>query len=113
MVRLNWVSLTGITAYLFEIIATIGAGVVLGLMSFGFFGKKVGVIVGCITAIILLPYCLGFLRNYLTLLSSLTAYGASALVCTVITLLSSQKRFDFRRINELVVEFHSLSKKQK
>ena len=112
MVRLNWVSLTGITAYLFEIIATIGAGVVLGLMSFGFFGKKVGVIVGCITAIILLPYCLGFLRNYLTLLSSLTAYGASALVCTVITLLSSQKRFDFRRINELVVEFHSLSKKQ-
>lgn len=108
IVRFEWLPLTGITAIGFEILAAIGAGVVFGLMSFGFFGKKAGLTVGILAALIVLPYSLGFLRDYVTLLSSLTAYGASALVCTGITLCSKQQPFQFEQIDKMVIEFHDL-----
>ena len=113
IVRFEWVPIQGLTAYSFELVATLGAGVVLGLMSFGFFGKKVGLWVGIFATLALLPWTIGFLRDYTTLLSSLTAYGTSALVCTLITLFNREDRFDFKQINQMVIEFHQLSNKNK
>ena len=82
-------------------------------MSFGFFGKKVGLWVGIFATLALLPWTIGFLRDYTTLLSSLTAYGTSALVCTGITLLNRKDHFDFKTINQMVIEFHQLPNKNK
>lgn len=113
IVRFEWLPIQGMIALGFELIATLGIGVVLGLMTFGFFGKKVGLVVGILASIGFMPWTIGFLREYGTLLSSLTAYGSSALVCTVLTLLYSKERFDFKQINKMVIEFHQLSEKSK
>lgn len=113
MIRFELIPLNAFTATIFEILATIGAGVVLGLMSFGFFGKNTALVVGCGAMILLMPNMIGFLRDHLTLLSSLTAYGASALVCTVLTLLNRKTTFDFEDINKKVIEFHDLPKQGK
>ncbi|WP_180181250.1 sodium:proline symporter [Acinetobacter sp. YH01021] len=113
IVRFEWLPIQGLIALGFELVATLGIGVVLGLMTFGFFGKKVGLVVGILASIGFMPWTIGFLREYGTLLSSLTAYGSSALVCTVLTLLYSKERFDFKQINKMVIEFHQLSEKSK
>lgn len=113
VVRFEWLPIQGLIALSFELMATIGIGVVLGLMSFGFFGKKVGLVVGILASIGFLPWTIGFLRDYGTLLSSLTAYGSSAIVCTVLTLMNSKERFDFKQINKMVIEFHQISEKSK
>nr|WP_278357090.1 sodium:proline symporter [Acinetobacter lwoffii] len=113
IVRFEWLPIQGLIALGFELVATLGIGVVLGLMTFGFFGKKVGLVVGILASIGFLPWTIGFLREYGTLLSSLTAYGSSALVCTVLTLVYSKERFDFKQINKMVIEFHQLSEKSK
>lgn len=113
IVRFEWLPIQGMIALGFELIATLGIGVVLGLMTFGFFGKKVGMVVGILASIGFMPWTIGFLREYGTLSSSLTAYGSSALVCTVLTLLYSKERFDFKQINKMVIEFHQLSEKSK
>ncbi|MFV5502405.1 sodium:solute symporter family transporter [Acinetobacter sp. 226] len=113
IVRFEWLPIQGMIALGFELVATLGIGVVLGLMTFGFFGKKVGLVVGILASIGFMPWTIGFLREYGTLLSSLTAYGSSALVCTVLTLVYSKERFDFKQINKMVIEFHQLSEKSK
>ena len=113
IVRFEWLPIQGMIALGFELVATLGIGVVLGLMTFGFFGKKVGMVVGILASIGFMPWTTGFLREYGTLLSSLTAYGSSALVCTVLTLVYSKERFDFKQINKMVIEFHQLSEKSK
>ena len=113
IVRFEWIPIQGLIALGFELLATLGIGVVLGLMTFGFFGKKVGLVVGILASIGFMPWTIGFLREYGTLLSSLTAYGSSALVCTVLTLLYSKEKFDFKQINKMVIEFHQLSEKSK
>lgn len=113
IVRFEWLPIQGLIALGFELVATLGIGVVLGLMTFGFFGKKVGLVVGILASIGFMPWTIGFLREYGTLLSSLTAYGSSALVCTVLTLIYSKERFDFKQINKMVIEFHQLSEKSK
>lgn len=113
IVRFEWLPIQGLIALGFELVATLGIGVVLGLMTFGFFGKKVGLVVGILASIGFMPWTIGFLREYGTLLSSLTAYGSSALVCTVLTLIYSKERFDFKKINKMVIEFHQLSEKSK
>lgn len=113
IVRFEWLPIQGLIALGFELVATLGIGVVLGLMTFGFFGKKVGLVVGILASIGFMPWTIGFLREYGTLLSSLTAYGSSALVCTVLTLVYSKERFDFKQINKMVIEFHQLSEKSK
>ena len=113
IVRFEWLPIQGLIALGFELVATLGIGVVLGLMTFGFFGKKVGMVVGILASIGFMPWTTGFLREYGTLLSSLTAYGSSALVCTVLTLIYSKERFDFKQINKMVIEFHQLSEKSK
>ncbi|CAM3831181.1 sodium:solute symporter family transporter [Rheinheimera salexigens] len=106
LVRFEIVAISGVTAIAFEVLAALGGAVVIGLMSFGFFGRKVGLVLGTIVAFVLVFYTVGFLRDYIVLLSSLTAYGASALLCTVITLLSKKPDFDFDNIDKRVVEFH-------
>lgn len=88
-----------------EVIAAVGAGVVLGLMSFGFFGKTIAMIVGAITIVITTYYFHGFLRDYTVLLGSLVAYGASTIICVALTMTSSD-RFDFDLINQRVKKFH-------
>ena len=113
IVRFEWLPIQGLIALGFELVATLGIGVVLGLMTFGFFGKKVGLVVGILASIGFMPWTIGLLREYGTLLSSLTAYGSSALVCTVLTLLYSKEKFDFKQINKMVIEFHQLSEKSK
>ncbi|WP_298449021.1 sodium:solute symporter family protein [uncultured Marinobacter sp.] len=99
--RFELLEMTGATVLFFEILASVGGAVVFGLMAFGFFGRVVGLIVGAVSGVILLIYATGFLRDYMVLTASLTAYGASAIVCTLMTL-RSQERFDFDLIKQRV-----------
>ena len=78
---------------------------VIGLMAFGFFGRKVGFTLGGLALLGMLAFSLGFLRGYPVLLSSLTAYGVSTVVCVLVSLFSDED-FDFDCINERVVAFH-------
>ena len=102
----NWLPIEGAVAVFFEICAAVGGGVVIGLMTFGFFGRMAGLVVGVITALVLVFFTVGFLREYIVLLSSLTAYGASTVICTLITLRSKAPDFNFETIDERVIEFH-------
>src|SRR5690606_36976473 len=73
MIRFEVIPMEGAIAVFFEIIAAVGAGVVIGLMTFAYFPRTVAVGVGLVTATVLAPLCIGFLRDYIVLLSSLTA----------------------------------------
>ncbi|HKM26804.1 MAG TPA: sodium:proline symporter, partial [Thiopseudomonas sp.] len=90
----------------FEIFAAVGGGVVIGLMTFGFFGRMAGLVMGMIAALVLVFFTVGFLREYTVLLSSLTAYGASTIICTLMTLRSKAPDFDFDSIDKSVIAFH-------
>ncbi|MGP9684826.1 sodium:solute symporter family protein [Halomonas sp. AOP25-F1-15] len=102
--RFELVPMVGVTAGLFELLAAVGGGVVLGLMAFGFCGRRVGVVFGALCTIVLAYFCFGFLRDYTVLLASLMAYGVSTLVCIGVSLLSSSK-FDFAQINQDVINY--------
>lgn len=99
--RFELLEMAGATVLFFEILASVGGAVVFGLMAFGFFGRVVGLTVGAISGVILLVYATGFLRDYMVLTASLTAYGASTIVCTVMTL-RNKERFDFDLIAQRV-----------
>ncbi|MCO5787561.1 sodium:proline symporter [Pseudomonas sp. G11-1] len=105
LVRFDLLPMTGVLAIGVELLASIGAGVVGGLMVFGFLGKRLGVAAFFIAAVVVAWIGVGTLREYTVLLSSLTAYGVSTLVCTVISL-ASNERFDFDLIQERVVEYN-------
>ena len=62
-----------------------------------------------ITFILMLIFATGFLRNYMVLLASLTAYGVSTVVCTVISLMSNE-RFDFDMIKQRVGDYDKKAK---
>src|SRR5690554_6762645 len=62
--RFELLPIAGVFAVLLELFATIGAGVVLGLMAFGFFGRRVGIGVGVVATLALAPFTFGFLRDY-------------------------------------------------
>ena len=96
--------MVGVTAGLFELLAAVGGGVVLGLMAFGFCGRRVGLVFGTLCAIALAYYSLGFLRDYTVLLASLMAYGVSTIVCIAVSLMSSSK-FDFSQIDQKVINY--------
>ncbi|MEI2418412.1 sodium:solute symporter family protein [Orrella sp. JC864] len=104
IVRFELLPMQGAVAIFFELCASIGAGVVLGLMTFGFFGRLPGLAVGVIAGLVLLPYFVGFLRDYTVLVASLTSYGVSAVVCVALTLRNRQ-RFDFSTLAERVTSF--------
>lgn len=102
--RFELLPMLSVIAVLFELLAAVGGGVVLGLMAFGFCGRRVGLIVAALSAIVLAFLCVGFLREYTVLLASLMAYGVSTLVCIGISLLSSSE-FDFTQIDQKVINY--------
>jgi hypothetical protein len=102
--RFELLAIQGVVALVLEAFATLGIGVVLGLMTFGFFGKRAALVVGVLATIGLAPFTFGFLREYTVLLSSLNAYGVSTLVCVLLSLRSGQK-FDFDLIGKRVRAF--------
>lgn len=102
LVRFELVSMTGFTAYFFEFVSSIGAAVVLGLMAFAFFGIRLGFLVAIVAGLASMYYTADFLRDYTVLMASLTAFGVSTLVCTLMSLMSKAPRFDFRTINQEV-----------
>ncbi|HEY9272331.1 sodium:solute symporter family protein [Achromobacter sp.] len=104
IVRFELLPITGGLAVFFEICSAIGGGVVLGLMTFGFFGRTAALVVGAAGMLIMLPAFVGTLREYIVLMGSLTAYGVSATVCAGLSLLSKQ-RFDFSLLAERVTSF--------
>ena len=104
IVRFELLSLDGPIGGFFEIVAGVGGGVVLGLMTFGFFGRFAGVVVGVIAGIACTYYFLDFLHDYTVLLGSLTAYGASTAICVVLSLAGKQD-FDFTLIGQRVTSF--------
>ena len=99
--RFELLPMTGAIAVLFELLASIGGGVVIGLMVFGFLGKRAGFVAGIIAGVVLMFFATGFLREYTVLLSSLVAYGVSTLVCVAMSLMQRQK-FDFDLIAQRV-----------
>ncbi len=104
--RFELLPMTGATAAFFEVCAAIGGGVVIGLMAFSFCGRRVGVALGVLTVLVLIPFGFNFLRDYVVLLSSLTAYGVSAAVCVAITM-TSKERFDFDLLAKRVTSFQT------
>ena len=104
VVRFGLVPLEGWVATFFEVCATLGLGVVLGLMAFAFFSPAVAVAVGLLAILVAMPFILGFLRDYQVLLSSLTAYGVSAAVCVALSWRNS-KRFNFNLLAKRVTSF--------
>nr|WP_243453206.1 sodium:solute symporter family protein [Psychrobacter coccoides] len=99
--RFELVPITGYTALFFEVMASVGAAVVIGLMVFGFLGRKMGLFAAAITLILMLIYATGFLRQYMVLVASLTAYGVSTIVCVVVSLMGDE-HFDFDLIKQRV-----------
>ena len=102
--RFQLVPIQGVVALVLELFATVGAGVVLGLMTFGFFGKRAGLVVGALAALGLMPFTIGFLRDYPVLLSSLNAYGVSTVVCSLLSF-RSREDFDFALLAKRVRNF--------
>ncbi|MNT45897.1 hypothetical protein D3C72_1825090 [compost metagenome] len=105
IVRFELVPIQGAVAFFFELFSAIGGAVVLGLMAFGFLGRRIAIAVGAITFAVLLPFFIGTLRDYIVLMGSLTAYGVSATVCVALSLRNPQ-RFDFGLLAERVTSFH-------
>lgn len=105
LVRFDLLPMTGFIAYFFETISAVGAAIVIGLMAFAFLGLRLGVLSGIVAGFVALYYNLDFLRDYTVLLASLTAFGVSTIVCTVMSLLSKEPRFDFATISEEVQSY--------
>ena len=105
LVRFELIPLTGAIAYFFEFISSIGAAVVIGLMAFAFLGLRLGVIFAIVAGVVSMYYTADFLRDYTVLMASLTAFGVSTIVCTVMSLMSKAPRFDFRTISEEVQSY--------
>ncbi|WP_442597443.1 sodium:solute symporter family protein [Parapusillimonas sp. JC17] len=104
--RFQLVDLNGVMAVPLELLASIGGGVVIGLMAFGLLGKKAGLLLGAVTMVVLAPYAVSFLRDYPVLMSSLVAYGSSAVICVGLSL-RAHESFDFDLIGKRVVAFHT------
>ncbi len=103
-VRFEWIPMTGAIGLIVDILSVIGIGVVLGLMSFGFFGIRAGKIVGVVAALVSAPFVLGFLHDYTTLSASLVAYAVSTVVCWSMSVRQTE-RFDFALIRQRTGDF--------
>lgn len=93
-VRFGLVPLTGAVGLAVEVLSVVGVGVVLGLMSFGFWGLRVARVVAVVAALASAPFVLGFLRDYTTLSASLVCYAVSTIVCWAMSR-RSKEEFDF------------------
>ena len=96
-VRFGVIDLTGPLGLIADVVATFGVGVVAGLMAFGFFGARVGRIVGLIAIIIAAPISIGTIHNYTVLTASLLAYAVSTIICVGMSWRSTEE-FDFATI---------------
>lgn len=103
-VRFEWISMSGATGIIVDVLSVVGIGVVIGLMAFGFFGTKVALWAGSIASIASAPFVIGFLHDYEVLSGSLVAYAVSTLVCVGLSF-RSKKRFDFSLLAERTSEF--------
>ncbi len=103
-VRFEWFSMAGATGYLFDAVSTVGIGVVLGLMAFGFFGLRPAVIVGLLATVVFAPFTLGFLHDYATLSGSLVAYAVSTVICYLMSF-RNKHDFDFSLIKKRTGDF--------
>ncbi|WP_139347979.1 sodium:solute symporter family protein [Nocardia donostiensis] len=103
-VRFSWIDLSGGLGIVSDVLATVGIGVVLGLMAFGFFGKRVALIVGTVATVAAAPFAIGFLHSYPVLSGSLVAYSVSTITCVVLTLMSKCE-YDFALIKERTGDF--------
>lgn len=119
-VRFGWLEMTGGVAIITDIFSTIGIGVVLGLMAFGFFGKKVALWIGTLSTLAAAPFSIGFLHQYAVLSGSLVAYSVSTILCVLLTVWSKKEPFDFDLIKERTGDFdpieeskHKLSQAQR
>lgn len=108
--RFELLPLQGVVALVFESLAAVGGAVVIGLMTFGFLGLRAALVAAAITLVAFTPYSIGFLRDYPVLLSSLTAYGVSTLVCVAMSWWS-RERFQFSDIALRVTAFHTSATK--
>lgn len=104
-VRFEWIDLSGGLGIASDVLATIGIGVVLGLMAFGFFGRRVALVVGTVSTLAAAPFAIGFLHTYPVLSGSLVAYAASTIVCVALTMANTTRRFDFALIKERTGDF--------
>lgn len=107
--RFELVSIEGLGGLFFELLASIGGGVIIGLMVFGFLGRAAGFVASVLALVGMLIFATDFLRDYTVLLASLTAYGTSTLVCVVMSLSSREKPFDFKKIGERVGNYDETS----
>ena len=107
-VRFEWVDLDGSLGIVSDVLSTVGIGVVLGLMAFGFFGKRVALIVGTVATLASAPFAIGFLHTYPVLSGSLIAYAVSTIVCVALTLPSRKPDFDFELIKQRTGDFDSV-----
>lgn len=108
-VRFELLPLTGAIGLFFELLASVGGGIIIALMTFGFFGRRAAVIIGGLAMLAMFIFATGFLRDYTVLLASLTAYGTSTLVCTTMSLLSREPDFDFNSIKQKVGDYDKAS----
>lgn len=107
--RSELLPMVGLVGLGFELLAFVGAGVVIGLMTFGFFGKWAGLMAGTLATLAISYFASGLLRDYTVLLSSLVAYGASTLVCVAVSLCSNE-RFNFALIDQRVGHYDDRAK---
>ncbi|WP_132994120.1 sodium:solute symporter family protein [Gordonia zhaorongruii] len=97
-VRFEWLSMNGATGIFFDVLSTIGIGVVLGLMAFGFFGKKPALTIAIVAIVAAAPFSIGFLHQHAVLSASLVAYAVSTMVCIAVSMMNTDKHFDFALI---------------
>lgn len=106
LARFNLVPLPSGFLYLLEVFSIIGGGVIIGLMTFAFLGRKAGISAGIVVTVALAPFFWGFVRDYPELFAVTLAYGLSTVLCIGISYLSKHE-FDFATINERVKEFQT------
>ncbi|WP_345215413.1 sodium:solute symporter family protein [Georgenia halophila] len=103
-VRFSLVPMAGVVGIVVDVLSVVGIGVVLGLMTFGFFGLKPAKIVGAVASIAAAPFAIGALHEYTTLSASLVAYAVSTLVCYFMSFRAEQS-FDFALIKKRTGDF--------
>jgi len=103
-VRFEWLPMNGALGIVTDIVGVVGIGVVLGLMSFGFFGLKAARIIGAVGALAAAPFAIGFLHDYAVLTGSLVAYAVSTGVCYFMCF-RNNKTFDFGLIQLRIGDF--------
>lgn len=103
-VRFSWIPMDGAIGILTDVLSVIGIGVVLGLMAFGFFGKKVALVVGGVAIVASAPFGIGFLHDYAVLSGSLVAYSVSTIICYLLSF-RSKADFDFELIKKRTGDF--------